>query len=243
MENYINSIITGDCLEVLKNFPDESVDVVITSPPYNKHYAGGKLVSRIDYEVHNDNMSEEEYVRWQLQVLNQLYRIVKIDGHVFYNHKVRYYKKQMYHPVTFLTKSAFIIWQEIVWDRMIAGNIRGWRLYETDERIYWLVKQHPPELPLHIASWKGVWTLRPDENKTEHPAPFTLEIVKRLLTIAEALIPRRPLTILDPFAGICTVGIVAKENNHNYICIDINPKYTEIGKRNIEYTITQLKLF
>jgi len=51
------------------------------------------------------------------------------------------------------------------------------------------------------------------------------------------------LTILDPFAGICTVGMVAKESNHNYICIDINPKYIEIGKKNIECTITQLKLF
>jgi modification methylase len=126
---------------------------------------------------------------------------------------------------------------------MITGNIRGWRLYETDERIYWLVKQPPPELPLYIASWKGVWAIRPVENKTEHPAPFTPEIVKRLLTISESLISRKPLTILDPFAGICTVGIIAKENNHNYICIDINPKYIEIGQKNINMTNTQLKLF
>jgi site-specific DNA-methyltransferase (adenine-specific) len=243
MEKFLNSLIVGDCLEVLKEFPDESIDVVITSPPYNKHYAGGRLVKRIDYEVYQDDMPEEEYASWQLQVLKELYRVVKNDGHVFYNNKVRYYKKRMYHPITFLINSPFIIWQEIVWDRMIAGNIRGWRLYETDERIYWLVKQPPPELPPYIASWKGVWAIRPDENKTEHPAPFTLEIVKRLLTISEALIHRRPLTILDPFAGICTVGVVAKENNHKYICIDINPKYIEIGKKNIERTITQLSLF
>ncbi len=243
MEKYINTLITGDCLEVLQELPSESVDVVITSPPYNKHYAGGKLVKRIDYEIHNDNMPEEEYEKWQLQVLNELYRILKSDGHVFYNHKVRYYKKQICHPVSFLTKSPFILWQEIVWDRMIAGNIRGWRLYETDERIYWLVKQPPPELPLYIASWKSVWAIRPVENKTEHPAPFTPEIVKRLLTISEALIPRRPLTILDPFAGICTVGVLAKESNHNYICIDINPKYIEIGRKNIDRTTIQPKLF
>ncbi len=243
MGNYLNTLITGDCLEVLREIPNESVDVVITSPPYNKHYAGGKLVDRIDYEVHRDNMPEEEYTRWQVQVLNELYRVLKNDGHVFYNHKVRYHKKQMYHPVSFLFNSPFIIWQEIVWDRMIAGNIRGWRLYETDERIYWLVKQPPPELPLYIASWKGVWAIRPVENKTEHPAPFTPEIVKRLLTISESLISRKPLTILDPFAGICTVGVIAKENNHNYICIDINPKYIEIGQKNINMTNTQLKLF
>ncbi len=243
MEKYINTLITGDCLEVLQELPSESVDVVITSPPYNKHYAGGKLVKRINYEIHNDNMPEEEYEKWQLQVLGELYRVLKSDGHVFYNHKVRYYKKQIYHPMSFLTKSPFIIWQEIVWDRMIAGNIRGWRLYETDERIYWLVKQPPPELPLYIASWKSVWAIRPAENKTEHPAPFTPEIVKRLLTISEALIPRRPLTILDPFAGICTVGVLAKESDHNYICIDINPKYIEIGRKNIDRTTIQPKLF
>jgi len=51
------------------------------------------------------------------------------------------------------------------------------------------------------------------------------------------------LTILDPFAGICTIGIVAKENNHNYVCIDINPQYIEIGKNSIDQTVTQLRLF
>ena len=46
----------------------------------------------------------------------------------------------MLHPIDWLRKTKWVIRQEIIWDRMIAANIRGWRFWQVDERIYWLYK-------------------------------------------------------------------------------------------------------
>lgn len=69
-------------------------------------------------------------------MLNELYRITKPGGSFFYNHKIRWEKGLLLHPMDWLRKTNWIIRQEIIWDRMIAANIRGWRFWQVDERIY-----------------------------------------------------------------------------------------------------------
>ena len=238
-----NSIIINDnCEKVLSQIPDKSIDLIITSPPYNKRNSAGKLVPEIKYEDYSDNVDEEGYQQWQISIINELYRVLKDDGFLFYNHKVRYHNNQMLHPITFLTRTKFILWQEIIWNRKIAGNIRGWRFYNIEERIYWMVKQKPPELPQHIASWSNIWEIPPAANKTIHPAPFTEELVHRMFIIAESY-KNGTLTVLDPFAGICTVGLVAKKRGHKYICIEITKSYCEYGDAMINNSSKILRLF
>ena len=237
-----SQIINDACENVLPKIPDESIDLIITSPPYNKRNNSGKLVPGIKYKDHDDNMSEEEYQEWQISIINELYRILKPDGFLFYNHKVRYYQNNIIHPIIFLTKTKFIIWQEIIWNRGITGNIRGWRFYNIDERIYWMVKQKPKELPHFIASWSNIWNIPPATNKTIHPAPFTEDLVHKFFIIAENY-KQGPLTVLDPFAGICTVGSIAKKRGHKYICIEITKDYCEYGEKIIHATSIAPKLF
>ena len=55
MDKFINRVIHGDCLEVMRGMPDNSVDLVLTDPPYNVG---------IDYGVHNDNMNDKEWIEW-----------------------------------------------------------------------------------------------------------------------------------------------------------------------------------
>ena len=69
-------------------------------------------------------MPEEEYQSWQVEVLNELYRVIKEGGSFFYNHKVRYEDGKMIHPLQWLIKTNWNIWKEIIWNRKIAGNIR-----------------------------------------------------------------------------------------------------------------------
>jgi len=96
-----NQIICGDILNIIKNIPDDSVDLVVTSPPYNlknstgngmKDGRGGKwqnaeLVN--GYADHNDNMPHDQYVEWQRNCLMEMMRVIPDDGAIFYNHKWR----------------------------------------------------------------------------------------------------------------------------------------------------------
>ena len=92
----LNHIYHGDCLEVLKEFPDESVDLVITSPPYNlgnDHHTGNKR-----HQAYNDDMKEREYQEWQIKVLNEVYRVLRPEGSLMYNHKNRIKKGRQITP-------------------------------------------------------------------------------------------------------------------------------------------------
>ena len=86
----LDSIFEGDVLKILKEIPDNSIDITVTSPPYNKrNQSQGWLVTNETYSHFDDEMPEKEYQQWQISVLKQLYRITKPRGAVFYNHKLR----------------------------------------------------------------------------------------------------------------------------------------------------------
>ena len=128
--DYLNKIICGDTLTILKSLPEEIIDMGVTSPPYNKgENKKGWLVKNVKYHNATDKLPEKVYQENQIQVLNELFRVIKNGGSFFYNHKIRWEKGRMIHPIEWLTKTDWIIRQEIVWDRMIAANIRGWRLF------------------------------------------------------------------------------------------------------------------
>ena len=88
--NLINEIVIGDILKVLKEIPDNSFDLGVTSPPYNKQKnRKGVLVKDIKYSDITDNINESEYQIEQIEILNELYRVVKPGGSFFYNHHLR----------------------------------------------------------------------------------------------------------------------------------------------------------
>jgi DNA modification methylase len=85
-----------DCLETMSRMDDSSVDLIITSPPYNKGYwssnrnlnNGFKTKSRrIEYDGYNDCMDPVEYQNWQRKVISECLRILKPSGSLFYNHQ------------------------------------------------------------------------------------------------------------------------------------------------------------
>ena len=92
----LNKIYQGDCLELLKQVESESVDCIVTSPPYNKHSAKRKCgktdswqKANIDYGNFKDDLPEQEYQEQQKQLLRECVRVIKPNGSIFYNHKAR----------------------------------------------------------------------------------------------------------------------------------------------------------
>ena len=96
-----NTIICGDVIEELKKVPAQSIDLIVTSPPYNlrnstgngmKDGRGGKWANADlikGYKDHADNMPYDEYIAWQRAALKEMLRVTKDDGAIFYNHKWR----------------------------------------------------------------------------------------------------------------------------------------------------------
>ena len=76
IEQFVNKIINGDCVEVMNSMPEKSIDQVITSPPYN---------CNIPYDTYNDGLSMEQYWEWTEQWLTEAYRVLKDDGRIAIN--------------------------------------------------------------------------------------------------------------------------------------------------------------
>ena len=237
LEEFLNKVICGDVLEILREIPSNSVDLGITSPPYNKKEKyGGWLVSKVIYKGWADKMPEEEYQFWQIEVLNELYRVIKDGGSFFYNHKVRYENGKMIHPIEWLIKTKWNIWQEIIWNRKIAGNIRGWRFWQVDERIYWLVKGKPKELKPQHAKLTSIWEIRPEVGHKEHPAVFPIELPTRIIY---SILGEEKGIIIDPFCGSGTTLVAAKILDKDYIGIDISEEYVNYAIKRLSQADTE----
>jgi site-specific DNA-methyltransferase (adenine-specific) len=76
IENYLGKIVNGDCREVMKTMEEGSVDLIVTSPPYGVG---------IDYDVHDDDMIIEEYLKFSEEWLSEAYRVLKDDGRIALN--------------------------------------------------------------------------------------------------------------------------------------------------------------
>ena len=168
------------CEETLKRFEDNSIDLIITSPPYNI----GKMHSnRLQFGSYaNNDMKEPDYQKWQIEVLNECYRVLSENGSMFYNHKVRIKDGKAIHPMEWLLKTNFVIKQEITWDMGKSANCDKIRFFPFSERIYWLTKNPKVKL-LNKNSLSDVWRLVPTHQRKDqnHIAVMPDGIVQNIL--------------------------------------------------------------
>ena len=238
-----NEILQGNTLDLLKQIEADYVDLGITSPPYNKgEKHKGWLVKNVVYNAIQDKKSEQAYKDEQIAVLNELYRITKPGGSFFYNHKLRWERGRMLHPYEWISKTKWNIRQEIIWDRMIAANIRGWRFWQVDERIFWLQKPIGndligEELESKHALLTSVWRLPPERNNP-HPAPFPIELPARIIS---SILNENKGIVIDPYCGSGTTLAASKLLNKNYIGIDISKEYIDKAKERLKDSQKELK--
>lgn len=232
---YLNKLYLGDTLEILKVLPENLIDIGVTSPPYNKgENKKGWLVANVKYSGASDKFPEDLYQENQINVLNEIFRITKDGGSFFYNHKIRWEKGVMLHPIEWLKKTKWVIRQEIIWDRMIAANIRGWRFWQVDERIYWLYKPKNnntigEELKPKHALLTSIWRFAP-EKQNPHPAPFPIELPTRIIF---SVLDDKKGVVLDPYCGSGTTLVASKILGHSYIGIDISKEYINYTKKRL----------
>jgi site-specific DNA-methyltransferase (adenine-specific) len=229
----------GDCLEIMKGIPDKSVDLIITSPPYNlggdfHTMSGGRRISYGDYGTCKDNLSQAEYAEWQVEFLDVCYLKLKDDGNMFYNHKNRISNFECLSPLKWIFRSCFTLRQEIIWDTTNEICFDKRRFTPCHEKIFWLSKSKT--FIDNSNAYSDCWVFRNklQRKDTGHPATFPIEIVKRILEVCKGQ------SILDPFMGSGTTGVACKELGRNFIGIEIEPKYFAIAERRINQTVENL---
>jgi site-specific DNA-methyltransferase (adenine-specific) len=150
----------------------------------------------------------------------------------------------MIHPLEWILKSKWCLKQEIIWNKNIAANIRGWRFWQIDERIYWLYKpiknnKIGKELLSKHALLTSIWKLIPDKN-ISHPASFPIALPTRIIY---SIMNDENGIVLDPYCGSGTTLVAAKFLKKNYIGIDISPKYVDISQKRLQnYTQEESKI-
>jgi modification methylase len=230
-------LLQGDCLELMKDIEDNSIDLIITSPPYNI----GKMKSNTTYygTYGGNDMKESEYQQWQLLILKECFRLLKNTGSLFYNHKVRIKKGKAIHPLEWLLKSQFILKQEIVWDMGKSANCDKIRFFPFSERVYWLTKS--PKIKLYNQNnLSDVWRIVPTHKRksTKHIAVMDIKVVENILSAFPS-----DIVVLDCFMGSGTTGIACLNTNRQFIGMELDETYFNVAKKRIEEHQVQRRFF
>jgi len=236
LNGYINQIICGDNLQIMKELPSKSIDLVVTSPPYNLKNSTGNGMSKNTksgkwagnplqdgYTDHTDDMPYDEYVKWQRDCLKQMVRLLKDDGAIFYNHKWRVQAGVIQDRQEIV--KGFPVRQIIIWKRKGGINFNPSYFLPTYEVIY-LIANKNFKLADKANAYGDVWEINQSRNNP-HPAPFPEELTDRMISSTNAKI------ILDPFMGSGTTAISAIRHNRSYIGIDISNNYCLMANERI----------
>jgi len=245
--DFINKIVCGDCLEIMKKIPDNTLDLVVTSPPYNlKNSTGNGMKQNTKtgkwagnalqngYSHHDDCMPHDKYSAWQRACLTEMFRIIKDDGAIFYNHKWRVQAGllQDRHDIV----EGFPVRQIIIWRRKGGINFNPGYFLPTYEVIYLIAKPNFKLVP-KANRFGDVWEFT-QEMKNDHPAPFPIALIERIVSSTSAQI------VLDPFNGSGTTCVVAASLKRDFIGIELSPEYCEMANKRVtgEETVSTKKI-
>ena len=204
----VNSIICGNCLEVMKNWPDNCVDLVLTDPDYNAKDIGP---NKKKYDI--CSMQKKDYPkfcsRW-FELANELSKAVVFTPGIANTH---------YYPAPF--------WQ-ICWHKPAAVSYNRMGGFNAWEPIFTYGNVTKAKLGQDYILCNTLNLKKGPES--EHPCPKPLPLMLKLVEHFSQLND----LILDPFCGSGTTCVAAKMLGRRYIGIDISEKYCEIARQRLE---------
>jgi site-specific DNA-methyltransferase (adenine-specific) len=246
-----DNIYCGDCLELMKQMPDKSVDLIVTSPPY----PGNNSMWSDLYKTENFILAHE----FLNAVWTESLRILKPGCKLIIN--IANTRRRPYlvntHEIYKWAESKCEPLGEIIWNKGYGQMGTAWGSYcnpsdpsLADQHEYILVfrkygeREHKESGYFTSAhdfkSWRNsIWNIAPAKSSgTGHPALFPVEIPQRLIL----LYSYPDEIVLDPFIGYSTTALACIKTNRRYIGMEIDPTYYEIAKKRIGYEKQQLRL-
>lgn len=243
LAEWVGKVHCMDCIKLMESLPEESIAVIVTSPPYNiknstgngmKDGRGGKWSNAAlinGYEDHSDDMPYPEYVEWQRACLTAMMRVLRQDGAIFYNHKWRVQNGLLQDRSSIV--AGFPVRQIIIWKRKGGINFNPGYFLPTYEVIYLIAK---PDFRLTPkANAQGdVWDI-PQARDNKHPAPFPVELAQRCIAATPGGV------VFDPFMGSGTTALAAEVLNREWIGAETSPQYCDMAHKRLEdYERTKL---
>lgn len=225
------TLYQGNCLEVMKNIADGSVDLIVTDPPYLCDYSRHDNKSRFSKKIANDENTDknEKMIR---QYFKECYRIMKKDTAIycFCNYKkIDFFKQE-------LEKTGFNLKNIIVWDKQRngMGDLKTTFGY-SHEFILFASKGQPKIRGKRISD---VWQFKRVSSKQQvHQNQKPTE----LLSLAITKSSDEGMIVFDGFMGSGSTGVACLNTNRNFIGIELDEGYFEIAQNRIEEAANKIK--
>ncbi len=231
MSNYKNrcKLFNDDCMNVLKQIPNESIDLIVTDPPYpitkrgNCGNSGGMFKSKLSMDgkiFKHNNIEPSEYIP-------ELYRILKDGTHCYImtNHI------NLQKILNVATETGFKFVKSLIWkkDNKIMGR------YYMSQFEYILFFRKGKDKKINFCGTSDILEfpnkkMKNDEGKNLHDTEKPVEMMKVLIQNSS----NKNEIVLDPFLGIGSTGIASLELNRKFIGIELDEEYFNIAKNRIE---------
>lgn len=232
----LNKVYNDDCIKVMSELPDESIDLIIADPPYNV----GK-----DYGNSSDRQSNEDYLAFTEEWLTKAVRILKKNGTLYTFGG----KEFIAHIYIILEKLNMKFNSWIVWHYTQGqGRTKGYSSRHDDILMFTKNEKYTFNLDsirvpqkyyrarnnMRGANPGNVWQLShvhySEQNRLKHPTQKPHALYERMILSSS----NEGEIVLDPFAGSGSSLVVAKKTNRNYIGIEIEEKYCSMIKEELE---------
>lgn len=220
----LNRVITGDCVEVMRSFPDESIGMILTSPPYNVG---------LNYEGFDDNLTEEEFKEFNRRWLEEAYRVAYETARIYVivSDKMLWWFRGMAEEIGWKYVQLLIWCKPNFLGR--AGMITAdWNLMTENILLFRKGKRTSMQAGgLRVTTHNWFVETSPQSNYRDgrhHPAQLPFPLCWKIISRT----PGEP--VLDPFAGSGQVLRAAKSLNRSYIGIELVQEVAEKARQFID---------
>ena len=222
----------ADAIQELKTLPDESVDLVVTDPPY-RTISGGthskwksgypvSILSKNDGKIFDNN--DVNHLEW----LQECYRVLKPNTHIYIMTNVL----NLFELQSIAEKVGFKLHNLLVWEKNTC-NANRWYMKNCE---YTLFMRKGEAKTINNPSSKTVHQFNNPVGNKNHPTEKPIDLMKFYIENSS----NKNDIVLDPFMGSGSTGVACKELNRNFIGIELDEKYFNIARERIENTNTQI---
>lgn len=219
-DDYINKVIQGDCLEVMKQMPDKCVDLVLTDPPYGMAYQSSRRTDK------HEKIELDDSIEWFRDFARESFRVLRDDSHIYAfcnDYAISHFRD-------WLEKAGFTPKRALVWvkNNHTSGDLEGDYGNKTEFCIY---AQKGRRL---LNGNRDTNVLESKRQNTDlHPTEKPLDLIMKLIQKSS----NSNEIIFDPFLGSGTTAVAAKQLGRNFIGIELSEKYCEVARNRLTQDI------
>ena len=236
----LNQINCEDCVTGMGKLPASSIQLVVTSPPYNVQKP---------YTVYNDNLEYAEYLKFMKEVFTECYRILKKEGVCFVNiQNCKDNQFKAYDLAYLLRDIGFSLIDTIIWykpnprylntNRMLTNSYEFIFMFAKSQKYVFdkLKIGIPCKTQSGLKCRGNVWIFdkifKNQYSNFQHCAMFPEMLPELCIRVCS----KRGDVVVDPFMGAGTTAVTAKKLGRNYIGFEISPQYTQMAKSRLKNT-------